>query len=187
MSQKNRYVKNDVICSFSLEELVFRSFFVIPENSVSLNSKPYCIIINSIVKSLCTEQSQLPEAIQSIEFALNELLENAIKYNHSGSIIITVGLKYGTAVCIVSNQILSNSVAGLREKLIELITEDPNKLLIRQVEENFSQQMNKQSGLGFLVLLGDYQANLGWKFESLSHELTRIHTMVRLPVFGGVR
>jgi hypothetical protein len=53
-------------------------------------------------------------------------------------------------------------------------------LYILQLEKND----DEQSGLGFLTMLNDYGAELGWKFEDLPKESSEmaVTTMVQLSI-----
>src|SRR5512145_2407227 len=84
----------------------------------------------------------------AVGYVLNELVENAVKFNLNGDITVTVGLGREDLVCLVSNQIPNASVPALRQKLLELTQEDPGELLRRQAEANFEDAESSGSGLG---------------------------------------
>jgi len=122
------------------------------------------------------------EVSGAVSYILNELVENAVKFNQNGDINVTVGIGREDLVCLVSNQIMSSTVPKLREKLTELATEDPGELLRRQAEENAENADNEGSGLGYLIIMNDYGVSLGWKLDSVSPNTVCIKTMARLPI-----
>ena len=122
------------------------------------------------------------EVSGAVSYILNELVENAVKFNQNGDINVTVGIGREDLVCLVSNQIMSSTIPRLREKLTELATEDPGELLRRQAEENAENAESEGSGLGYLIIMNDYGVSLGWKLDSVSPSTVCIKTMARLPI-----
>jgi hypothetical protein len=55
---------------------------------------------------------------------------------------------------------------------------------IRRLERNADEESGKDSGLGFLTMLNDYNARLAWRFETVQTrpEVTLVTTMVQLPI-----
>jgi hypothetical protein len=124
-----------------------------------------------------------PEKIaDTIRFVLNELLENAVKFNHSGSIILTIRLEDDHLTCFVNNQIRSNLVPGLRERFHLLRTQRPDTLYSEQLNLNLQDKEKNQSGLGHLILLSDYKVALDWRFYFVSACLTRIQTIATIKL-----
>jgi hypothetical protein len=122
------------------------------------------------------------EVSGAVSYVLNELVENAVKFNRSGDINITVGIGKEDLVCLVSNHIANGEVPPLREKLLELSREDPGELLRRQAEANAEDADATGSGLGYLIIMSDYGVSLGWKLDPVSAQNTCIRTMARLPI-----
>jgi len=120
----------------------------------------------------------------AVGYVLNELVENAVKFNMNGDITVTVGLGREDLVCLVSNQIQNASVPGLRQKLLELTQEDPGELLRRQAEANFEDAENSGSGLGYLIIMNDYGVSLGWKLDPITSSSFCIKTMARIPILN---
>lgn len=118
----------------------------------------------------------------AVGYILNELVENAVKFNQSGNINVTLGSGREGLICLVSNQITSASVPELREKLLEITRGDPEKLLRRRAEENAEDEGRAGSGLGYLSIINDHGVSLGWKLDSVSSSTVCIQTMARLPV-----
>ena len=122
------------------------------------------------------------EVSGAVSYILNELVENAAKFNQSGNINVTLGSGSEELICLVSNQITSASVPELREKLLEITTGDPEELLRRRAEENAEDETREGSGLGYLSIINDYGVSLGWKLDSVTSSTVCIQTMARLPV-----
>jgi len=95
-----------------------------------------------------------------------------------------VGLRSGELVLLVENEVTAPHGEQLRPKLFELITNDPAELLLRRVEETAesSADHDPQSGLGFITMMTDYEARLGWKLSPALGDRSRItlSTMARL-------
>ncbi|MEO0685258.1 MAG: ATP-binding protein, partial [Cyanobacteria bacterium J06649_11] len=53
--------------------------------------------------------------------------------------------------------------------LSELLAGDPEEFYVRQVEKSLETDSNA-SGLGFLTMINDYSAKLGWKFAKINTE-----------------
>lgn len=122
----------------------------------------------------------------AISYALNELVENAIKFCTIGQIRITVGLSGPELVMIVENRMQFSDVPKLEALLRETVSEDPWELIVRRVEANAADPGTSQSGLGFLTLLTDYDALLGWSIaaeEGDTHAC--LSTVVRLKTHEG--
>lgn len=128
------------------------------------------------------QSPQHAEIRSTIAYVVNELIENAVKFNLKGNIGLRFGLDQRELVCEVVNQIAGDKAPALREKLTELATGDPSELMLQQVEANAEAGDSTGSGLGFLLIMNDYGTSLGWKLEPLPRDKVRIHTTARIPV-----
>jgi hypothetical protein len=114
-------------------------------------------------------ESQRQEEVRSaIGFVANELLENALKFNHDPAYDMSIELHlYPDSLILLSTNSTSPSeVPALQAYLRELLTEDPGELYIRQLEKNAAED-SASSRLGFLTMLTDYGAQLSWRFERI--------------------
>ena len=130
------------------------------------------------------KQAELKSAISYIA---NELLENAMKFNDETfqePINVQIYLYSNRIVLLTTNSISFARVGRFKAYIKELTTSDPNELYIRQLEKNAETENSKESGIGLITLLNDYQAKLGWKFETAEKEPEAIvvTTMVQVAV-----
>ncbi len=113
--------------------------------------------------------SQQVELQGQVNFIANELLENAMKFCDRATampISLTLRLLPDRLVFEVSNALSFEAAEQFQVLIQELLAEDPTILLLRQLEQNAVEQ-GAGSRLGFLTMMSDYQARLGWKFEPL--------------------
>lgn len=132
-----------------------------------------------------TESNIKAEVKSAVSFIANELLENAMKFNDETSphpISIRLQMHHDRLVFQATNSVSSQAVGKFQAFIKELTTSDPDELYIRQLEEN--SESESESGLGFLTMMNDYQAKLGWKFETLqnSPDVVTVTTMVQLAL-----
>lgn len=129
------------------------------------------------------------EVQDTVSYIANELLENAIKFSHEpAQIPIKIGiyLSHDLLRFYVSNSIDPQTTGPFEEYIRELLSEDPGELYIHQLERN-AKENSTESRLGFLTLLNDYEAKLGWKFDTIQHapgeeEHLIVNTMVELEI-----
>ena len=122
--------------------------------------------------------------VDIMSYILNELVENAVKFNEGGSIHVQVGLVQHELVFIVENVISRDTTVSLRPKLTELVTQDAAELFVRRVEENANNPEIRASGLGFITMMNDYHAQLGWRLSPAPGNDDRLvlSTMVRVSI-----
>ena len=126
----------------------------------------------------------------AVGYVANELLENAMKFNHAPtqhSVSITMQLGKDNVRFYVTNSIDPQSIADFQAFINKLLTEDTDELYMEQLMQNVEEdddEADSGSGLGFLTMLNDYDATLAWKFEPLENdsEVIVVTTMVTLPI-----
>ena len=132
------------------------------------------------------ESEKQVEVQSAVSYIANELLENAMKYGCETSpfpISIQIHLNPELIVFELTNSIHLEKTSEFQAHINQLMTSDPEELYIAQLEKNAMNDY-EESGLGFLTMLNDYGAKLGWKFEELpqqSQELA-VTTMVQLII-----
>lgn len=109
------------------------------------------------------------EMISSITFIANELLENAMKFGQDNTeepIRISIYLYPEKLIFVTQNRVASSQEIQLKAFIQELLEGDPMELYFKKLEQNVEDDMLESSGLGILTMINDYQAQIGWKFES---------------------
>jgi len=115
-------------------------------------------------------------------YIANELLENAMKYsNEKGNVLNSINLT------LMEDKLVFTEVNGITEKqetdfkefITELENNDPDELFMKRLEE--SATTDSSSGLGYLTMLNDYQARLGWQFDEDNGE-RKVTTQVVISI-----
>ncbi len=137
---------------------------------------------------------RIQESKSAVSYVANELLENAMKFSDRDS---KFKVKFGvyflehdpeqnaeiTAVIYATNSTTSENAEKFRIFLAELLAADPEEFYVRQVEKSLEDDSNA-SGLGFLTMINDYSAKLGWKFDTINKESTvlTVTSMVQVTI-----
>jgi hypothetical protein len=119
----------------------------------------------------------------AVSFIANELIENAMKYSDQSSefpVTIALYLYRDKLIFLTNNSIAKPQVETFQNFLKELTESDPAELWLQHLEQNAAEEDSDQSGLGFLSMINDYQAELGWKFEDADPNGVAVSTMVQL-------
>ncbi len=140
--------------------------------------------------NLGSAQHREAELKHAVSYIANELLENAMKFNYPGAErSIEFGIRLldqekAQIVLYVSNSVDNKQVAEFQSFIQELLNSDPEELFIHQMEINAQNPEDFGSKLGFLTMINDYEAKLGWKFVQMkeTQEVTIVTTMVQLTV-----
>lgn len=125
-------------------------------------------------------------ALSEIEFISNELLENGFKYNFDSSFPIRVGvtLDGDRAVFTLLNSVDPAGVKNLEKYLRTLLSDDPLKMYLEQLERNAVIGGESGSRVGFLSMQNDYGAALAWVLETDvrrgGHRAATLTTWVRM-------
>ncbi len=121
-----------------------------------------------------------------VSFIANELLENAMKFSRTdqaSTIEISLSLFENDLRFYVTNQIGQNSAKAFKTYLHHLLAQDPQEFYLAQLEDHSAQNSQAASRLGLLTLLNDYDATLGWKFETCDYpEAAIVTTMAQWPI-----
>ncbi|HEY9665297.1 MAG TPA: ATP-binding protein [Coleofasciculaceae cyanobacterium] len=120
----------------------------------------------------------------AVTYIANELLENSIKFNHEA---VKYSIKFGICfleqdlIFVASNCASEKTLESFKNFVHELTISDINELYFRQLEKG-AEEKSEESRLGFLSMMNDYSAKLGWKIETVNKnpEITTITTMVQL-------
>lgn len=138
-----------------------------------------------------TREKRIQQGKGAVSYVANELLENAMKFNDES---VKSKIRFGihfiedeqtvTAAIFATNSIGLEAAKKFQDFIQELLHQDPNELYFHQVEQSVEDDSNNASGLGLLTMINDYQAQLGWKFESISNQVTvvLVTTMAQVTV-----
>ena len=136
------------------------------------------------------EEKRIKEIKGAVSYIANELLENAMKFNlETSNSQVKLGVHFlDTAELIMAiftkNSIDLNSTEKFQVFIQTLLASDPEELYIQQVEASVEEENAEMSGLGFLTMINDYQAKLGWKFEARpsTPDIITVTTMAQVRV-----
>lgn len=121
----------------------------------------------------------------AVFYIANELLTNSMKFNCEN---IKYPIEFGICsidgrelVFVTSNCVSDRNLEKLKSFVGEITTSDANELYFRQIEKGAAEK-SEESRLGFLSIINDYKAKLGWKIETVSQEpeITIVTTMVQI-------
>ena len=130
--------------------------------------------------------SKQTEVRHAVSFVANELLENAMKYSDKSAgqpVNLEVHLFSDRLVFLSKNSVHQDAIAKFQSYLQQITTGDVGEMYINQVEQSVDNGESEGSGLGYLTMIMDYDAVLGWKFEQISNKpATIVTTMVQLPL-----
>jgi hypothetical protein len=128
------------------------------------------------------------EVRHAVSFIANELLENAMKYSDDSAgqpVNLEVHLFSDRLIFLSKNSVRPKTIDQFQEYLQEITSGDVSEMYINQIEKSVSEEDHPNgSGLGFLTMMMDYEASLGWKFEKANNnaDVTMVTTMVQLPL-----
>lgn len=138
--------------------------FPVKWNQCSVTADFFAEYFSTVADCGLEDEERRRDFIGSVGYVLNELIENAVKFSAGGTVEVDAGVAGGEFVVVVSNEVAGAAVDGLRVKFDELASSDPQELLLRRVEENAENPETSASGLGFLTMMSDYKAEIGWRF-----------------------
>lgn len=124
----------------------------------------------------------------AVKYIANELLENAMKFNDDSISQYVTRISFNVykemLVFQVTNSIDEKRAAGLMNFINALLASDPQEMYFERMEANAMSADSNHSGLGFLSMICDYDAKLGWAFgveKSLDQKnVNVVTTMVTL-------
>lgn len=126
------------------------------------------------------------ELKSGVSYITNELLENAMKYSYKNNEYpITLHLQFEERKMriFVNNTITEATSEEYQLYINELLQSSPEEMYVHQLEKSLSEDSNL-SRLGFLTVMNDYSAELGWKFQTIEPEikLISVTTMAQLSI-----
>ena len=132
-----------------------------------------------------SDVDQLAEIKDAVGFIANELLENAMKFSDPQSsypINIQVNLSPEKLLFGVENSVRESAIEPFKDYIQNLLSFDPEELYIHQIEQNVDNEVS--SRLGYLMMINDYSAQVGWKFKTVKSDVpvTTVTTVVSLNI-----
>lgn len=130
------------------------------------------------------------ELRHTVSYVANELMENAFKYHFDRTTSIDLQLRKGDGdfYLFVRNSVDPANIEKFQAFLQELSTNDPGEMYARQIEENMLAEERGEppkSGLGFITMLMNHDVEVGWSFESDTHNTTPVvmlSTIAQIPI-----
>jgi hypothetical protein len=132
------------------------------------------------------DKSAVKEVQDAVSFIANELLENALKFGHEtdvSTIRISLYLFDDFLRFYVTNPIDTANAESFKAFVRRILAEDTHELYLSLLEDR-DQDSGVESRLGFLTILNDYGARMGWKFVTPNQpsDAVTVTTMVQLGV-----
>ena len=137
---------------------------------------------------------RIKESKSAVSYVANELLENAMKFSdRTSKFKVRFGVYFlesdpkdnyeVTAVIYATNSTTPENAEKFQAFLTELLAADPEEFYVSQVEKSLEEDSNA-SGLGFLTMINDYAAKLGWKFATINtdSQILTVTSMAQITV-----
>lgn len=137
---------------------------------------------------------RIKESKSAVSYVANELLENAMKFSdRTSKFKVRFGVYFLeddpeqnsqiTAVIYATNSTTPENAEKFQTFLTQLLAADPEEFYVAQVEKSLEEDSDA-SGLGFLTMINDYSAKLGWKFATINtdSQILTVTSMVRITV-----
>ena len=127
------------------------------------------------------------ELKEVVSHTANELLENASKFNDKTveyPISIQFQLHRDHLILSTTNNVPKKHVGDFQSFIKKLLRSDLQELYTHQIEKADEQNDLAASRLGLLMMIKNYKAKVGWKFETVQQapEMIIVTTMVQLAV-----
>ncbi len=137
---------------------------------------------------------RIKESKSAVSYVANELLENAMKFSdRTSKFKVRFGVYFLeddpeknsqiTAVIYATNSTTPENAEKFQRFLTQLLASDPEEFYVTQVEQSLEED-SEASGLGFLTMINDYSAKLGWKFDTINAEpqILTVSSMAQITV-----
>ncbi len=134
----------------------------------------------------CTE-SQHKEVLNNVSYVVNELFENSIKFNSASDLDVSIQIntQENNITLITTNNLSKEKVTKFAAFLKNLLAADPEAYLVEKITENIEKDTSG-SGLGYITLILNYHAKLGFKFEEQDNGLVKVFTMAKMPMISDI-
>ncbi|MDD2815066.1 MAG: ATP-binding protein [Thiotrichaceae bacterium] len=136
------------------------------------------------------EEANIKEVVlenirNSVKYVANELLENAMKFQapteYPTVAQIFLSLYEKRLVFYITHSITLEQSTLFQQFIEQLLANDPKLLYFEAMRDSAREENAQRSGIGLLSMICDYEAQLGWKFETLQDSpLISVTAMVTL-------
>jgi hypothetical protein len=121
----------------------------------------------------------------AVRYIANELLENVAKFSNpkfEQSPQLRLYINNHKIFIVVTNATHVSNLESFKELIRELTTLAPVELYVNRLEKNLEESNSHCSGLGFITILSNYPAKIGWQLAPLASEPdgVMVTTMVQL-------
>jgi hypothetical protein len=146
----------------------------------------YLANVFPITEENATSFGQQLQLKSAATYMSNELLENSMKFHNENinyPVKFGIGLFENHLIFIGSNCVNKNCLEKFNKFIDELTHSDIDEFYFHQLEKG-AEEKSEESQLGFLSMMNDYSAKLGWKIETVKKdvEIITLTTMVQLPI-----
>lgn len=144
-------------------------------------------MLNTIAAHRCSNELESRDIKDAINYIANEMFENAVKFTNEEScreISFRVENIDDKLRFYVRNSIDELGIAPFQTLIEELLSGDPSEMYFKRIEENEATESGSASGLGYLSIMNDYDADIAWKFEAaqVRKKPTYVTTMIQIQV-----
>lgn len=126
--------------------------------------------------------------LDDLNYVVNELMENAVKYSTVGTIELSVCFEERGIRFSVLNESSLGSARRYLRLATDLLDRDPDELFAEIIEHNAGGATGLGAGLGLVTMRQNYHAQFGFHFRGVNHSVNtpsegfaRINTQVCLP------
>lgn len=123
-------------------------------------------------------------SLDSLNYVINELMENAIKYAADGRIELAVCVANDALLVSLTHPLVENRAQVYQTLAAHIFVGDPDILFAEIIERNTDANLAEQTGagLGLVSLRQNYQAGLAFGFHRHDgSEIVQTTTQVSLP------
>lgn len=131
-------------------------------------------------------KSRRAEMEDSVWYISAELMSNAVKFSHTPDFIIRIEMHMLESELrfYSTNSVAPGKLVEFKSFIKILLEQDPHELYLAQMEKNVEED-GKESRMGYLTMMLNYEANLAWKFH-IENNMDVVTTMVGLPVVRNI-
>jgi len=144
-------------------------------------------MLNTISAHRADHEFESLDIKDAINYIANELFENAVKFTSAiGNRAISFRIHNDGDIIrfYVRNSIDTPRIEPFQSLIGELLEGDASEMYFERIEANIDSEGESTSGLGYLSIMNDYQADIAWKFESSDthEEAVFVTTMIEFNV-----